>query len=179
MSKQKEIWEELQYQKMVLEHPSAYKRDPDQFNRAFKSLCKFPAIRSAAQLEKVIVKYLLALGHSASKVSTQGTWVKGKKGVGMASSLGKAESFDTGRYIPGGGRKGASDISSTIYGITVEIEVKFSKGDRLSKEQIAYGAEIQKAGGFFMVAKNFDDFYHEFKDILDHPKMVLMKSMMS
>ena len=178
MSKQKDKWEELQYNHFILEHPHAHSQDPEHFRRAFFSLAKFPAIRSAAQLEKAIVKYLKFLGHSASKVSTQGTWVKGKKGIRMASSLGKAESFDTGRYIPGGGRKGASDISSTVYGISVEIEVKFSKGDRLSKEQIAYSAEIQKAGGFFLVAKNFDEFYDDFHDLLDHPKMVLMKSMM-
>ena len=177
MMNPKEIYEMLVYQKMVSEHPSSYRRDPEQFDRAFKPLGKFPAIRSAAQLEKVIVNYIKMMGHSASKVSTQGTYLKGKKTVSTNVLGHKYVNQESGKYMPGGGRKGASDISATVYGLSVMIEVKFSKGDRLSKEQKAYAAEIQNAGGFFMVAHRFEDFFEKFKELLDHPKMVLLASM--
>jgi hypothetical protein len=71
--------------------------------------------------------------------------------VGRSRTLGK------GKWTKGTGTRGSSDISATIKGRSVKIEVKFGK-DKQSDHQKLYQESIEKAGGVYIIAKNMTDF---------------------
>lgn len=58
--------------------------------------------------------------------------------------------------------KGTADISATIQGRSVKIEVKAGR-DIQSVEQRAYQSSIEAAGGLYYVARNFTDFVAWYK----------------
>ncbi len=62
-----------------------------------------------------------------------------------------------GQWTKGTGTPGSADISATIKGRSVKIEVKYNK-DRQSDAQKQYQEMIEKAGGVYIIAKTFDDF---------------------
>lgn len=78
----------------------------------------------------------------------------------------------TGRWRKGGTRKGIADIMAAKqievdgrkFAITVAIEVKIGK-DRMSPEQERVKGEIEKAGGRYIIARNWDQFINEWETI--------------
>lgn len=52
---------------------------------------------------------------------------------------------------------GTADISATIQGRSVKIEVKIGR-DRQSEEQRLYQRDIEAAGGLYYIARDFDSF---------------------
>ena len=54
-------------------------------------------------------------------------------------------------------QKGTADVSATIQGKSVKIEIKIGK-DRQSEEQKKYQQQIIKAGGYYFIATSFDEF---------------------
>jgi len=97
-----------------------------------------PDCRTANGLTQSIVKFLLWNGHRATRISSSGRIV-GK------------------RYIPGTTRKGAADISATIKGKSVMLEIKVGK-DKPSEYQLREQALERKAGGVYEFIYNFDEF---------------------
>jgi len=117
--------------------------------------------KTANGLTQCIVKFLDMSGHQAERINTMGVY-RGPKKVrdvdGITRNIGK------GRYTKSTGTKGSADISATINGKSVKIEVKIGK-DRQSEDQKIYQAAIERAGGLYFIAKNFDDFL-EWYDII-------------
>jgi hypothetical protein len=62
-----------------------------------------------------------------------------------------------GKWTPGQGTKGTADISATIRGRSVKIEVKYGK-DRQSDAQKQYQEDIERAGGVYIIARDMDQF---------------------
>jgi hypothetical protein len=62
-----------------------------------------------------------------------------------------------GQWTKGTGTPGSADISATIYGRSVKIEVKIGK-DKQSVVQKQYQLMIEAAGGIYIISKTFDDF---------------------
>jgi hypothetical protein len=63
----------------------------------------------------------------------------------------------SGQWTKGTGTPGSADISATIYGRSVKIEVKIGK-DKQSVVQKQYQLMIEAAGGIYIISKTFDDF---------------------
>jgi hypothetical protein len=61
------------------------------------------------------------------------------------------------QWIPSGSTKGSADISATIAGRSVKIEVKAGK-DRQSEAQKKYQADIERSGGVYIIARTFGEF---------------------
>jgi hypothetical protein len=61
--------------------------------------------------------------------------------------------------------KGSADISATILGRSVKIEVKIG-ADRQSEHQKVYQEAIEKSGGQYWIVKNFDDFFKKYENFL-------------
>jgi hypothetical protein len=61
--------------------------------------------------------------------------------------------------------KGSADISATILGRSVKIEVKIGR-DTQSEHQKVYQEAIEKSGGQYWIVKNFDDFYEKYQNFL-------------
>jgi hypothetical protein len=71
--------------------------------------------------------------------------------------LGITKQIGTKKWIKGSGTKGSADISATIKGKSVKIEVKIGK-DRQSEHQKAYQQSIEKSGGLYLIATSFEQF---------------------
>ena len=97
--------------------------------------------KTANGLTKMIVDWINYNGGQAERISTTGRYIVAQK-----------------KWIKGSGTKGSADISATIKGRSVKIEVKIGK-DRQSVYQKAYQKSIEKAGGIYYIAKDFDSFY--------------------
>lgn len=71
-------------------------------------------------------------------------------------------------WTPTTGNKGSADISATIAGRSVKIEVKVGK-DRQSDAQRAYEQAVTSAGGVYIIARDFAGFlewYDEYRQNL-------------
>ena len=111
--------------------------------------------KTANGLTKAIVKWINLNGYQAERISTSGRWVDNSKVV--TDVLGNSKKIGSGKYIKGSGTKGSADISATIKGRSVKIEVKYGR-DVQSDVQKQYQEMIEKAGGVYFIAKTFDEF---------------------
>ena len=94
---------------------------------------------TANGLTKCIIDFLRFNGWQAERINNTGRMYQGK-------------------WIPGTGTNGTADISATVKGRSVKIEVKIGR-DRQSLEQLKYQSNIERAGGLYVIAKEFDGFY--------------------
>jgi hypothetical protein len=107
---------------------------------------------SANALTKCIIHFLTYSGFQAERINTMGVYREGKK-----IQVGENTRQLKGTYTPSTGTKGSADISATIRGRSVKIEVKYGK-DRQSEVQKRYQESIELAGGTYFIARNFDEF---------------------
>jgi len=109
---------------------------------------------SANELTKCVVKFLQLSGWQAERINTMGVYREAKKIKdldGITRVVGK------GKYTPSGSTKGSADISATIYGRSVKIEIKYGR-DVQSEAQKKYQLAIEAAGGIYLIAREFDSF---------------------
>jgi hypothetical protein len=90
---------------------------------------KMPAVNKANGLTTFIINFLTWSGHRATRISSAGRYAGD-------------------RWIPGPTRKGSADISATIRGRSVMLEVKVGR-DKPRPEQLAEQERERKAGGVF------------------------------
>ena len=117
---------------------------------------------TANGLTKMVIDWIRLNGGQAERISTTGRYVDNSKVV--VNSMGQARKIGTGKYIKGSGTKGSADISATIMGRSVKIEVKIGK-DKQSDAQKAYQADIERAMGIYYIAKDFDSFYEWYNNL--------------
>ena len=77
---------------------------------------------------------------------------------GQAERISVVSRKVAGKFVKSTMTKGTADISATIKGLSVKIEVKIGK-DKQSEEQKQYEQSILNAGGYYFIAKDFDSFY--------------------
>jgi hypothetical protein len=112
--------------------------------------------KTANGLTKCILDFLNISGHFAERINTMGRMIDSRKQV--TDVIGRTKTIGTAKYIPTTGTKGSADISATINGRSVKIEVKIGK-DRQSQDQIQYQQRTEQAGGIYLIAKDFQGFY--------------------
>ena len=95
----------------------------------------------ANSLTKAIIDFIDLSGGWATRISVEGRYIE---------SLGKR--------IPSSVKKGTADIHAVYNGKHLSIEVKIGK-DRQSDEQKAVEKSVTKAGGYYFIAKTFEDFH--------------------
>nr|MDQ3022693.1 hypothetical protein [Bacteroidota bacterium] len=71
---------------------------------------------------------------------------------------GSTRTIGSTKWIKGTGTNGTADISATIKGRSVKVEVKIGT-DKQSSFQKKYQLDIENAGGYYFIARNFQDFY--------------------
>ncbi len=112
--------------------------------------------RSANALTRCVIDWLRFNGCQAERISNTGRPVDNRKRykdvVGFHRQIGSVT------WIPGQGTPGTADISATIGGRSVKIEVKHGK-DRQSEAQKQYQASVENAGGTYIITRSFADFY--------------------
>lgn len=113
--------------------------------------------RKANDLTKCIVRFLSLIGYQAERISSMGRVIDNRKTY--TDVIGRKKTIGTTQYIPGTSKNGTADISATIEGRSVKIEVKIGK-DRQSDAQKIYQQEVEASGGIYYIAKDFQSFYY-------------------
>lgn len=118
---------------------------------------------SANALTKSVIAYLQAEGWQAERISTTGRWIADKSiNAGVFKS---GATTSGGKYIKGSGTKGSADISATIKGRSVKIEIKYGR-DRQSEYQKAYQVNIEQAGGVYWLVRDLDSFLEMYNNFI-------------
>lgn len=102
-------------------------------------------------------------GYQAERINTTGRVLNNKKVI--TDVVGFKRQIGTDKWIPGTGTKGSADISATIKGRSIKIEIKFDK-DRQSEAQKDYEKAITNAGGIYIIVRNFDEFIEWYDEFL-------------
>ncbi len=113
--------------------------------------------QTANGLTKAICDFINYQGYQAERINTMGTAREKKTTAGKVIGV---------TWTKGTSTAGSADISATIKGRSVKIEVKIGK-DRQSEAQKRYQENIEKAGGTYYIARNFDDFVIFFNDFVN------------
>jgi hypothetical protein len=139
----KTMMHELKLQRYALTHPN-YPQD-----YIPKTMYKD---QTANGLTRAICDFINYQGYQAERINTMGTAREKKTTDGRVIGV---------TWTKGTSTAGSADISATIKGRSVKIEVKIGK-DRQSDAQKRYQENIERAGGTYYIATNFDDFVEFF-----------------
>ena len=115
--------------------------------------------KTANGLTKAIIDYLRLQGWQAERINTQGRYIDESKTY--VDVLGHARRIGTGKYIPTSGQKGSADISATITGRSVKIEVKMK--DKQTENQKEFQRQIEASGGIYLIVRSWRDFAKWYK----------------
>ena len=110
---------------------------------------------TANGLTKCIIDFIKLNGGQAERVNSMGVPIDKRRQV--TDVLGSTRTIGSVEWRRGGGTVGSADISATIRGKSVKIEVKIGK-DRQSPAQRAYQQAVEQAGGLYFIAKDFTSF---------------------
>ena len=110
---------------------------------------------SANSLTQCVTAYITFMGGQAERISSQGQYREGAKIQVGTGELAHHRQLP-GKWTPGQSTKGTADISSTIRGRSVKIEIK--QKDKQSDVQKQYQASIERAGGVYIIVRTFDEF---------------------
>ena len=109
----------------------------------------------ANDLTRLVIDFLTYNNCQAERISSQGQYRDGKKQV--TDVIGRVRTIGTGIWTKGSSTKGTADVSATIKGRSIKIEIKFGT-DRQSDAQKEYQFSIEKALGIYIIVKTFDEF---------------------
>ena len=118
--------------------------------------------KTANGLTRCIVDFLNLSGHFAERISTTGRPLDKRKTV--TDVIGRTRQIGQLTWIPGTSTRGSADISATVNGLSIKIEVK--KRDSQSDHQKIYQQKIERAGGLYWICRNFDDFIEKYNNLL-------------
>lgn len=108
--------------------------------------------KTANGLTKAITSFIQFNGYQAERINTMGVARENKRTDGKVIGV---------TWTKGTTTSGSADISATIRGRSVKIEVKVGK-DRQSDAQKRYQESIERAGGVYLIARDFDSFVEWF-----------------
>jgi hypothetical protein len=114
------------------------KKYPAAFKDGYYVPCKMPKVDTANGLTTYIINYLTWMGYRATRINVSGRQINGK-------------------WIPSSTRKGAADISATIRGKSVMMEIKCGR-DKPSPEQLQEQERERQAGGIYEFIHTPDEF---------------------
>ena len=116
--------------------------------------------KTANGLTRCIIDFINLSGGQAERINNTGRQIDSRQTV--QDVLGHTRTIGSIKWIKGTGTNGTADISATIKGRSVKVEVKIGK-DKQSDFQIKYQFNIERAGGIYFVAKDFESFLNWYK----------------
>ena len=122
--------------------------------------------RSSNELTKCVIDWIELNGYQAERINSMGRQIDKRKTV--TDVLGNKRTVGSVTWTKGSGQVGTSDISATIRGRSIKIEVKCkATGDNYqSKGQMAYQKKIEQAGGLYIIVRTFEDFYNWYNNFI-------------
>jgi len=109
---------------------------------------KYPDVKKSGGLTLMICNYINWMGYRATRISTTGRQLGGK-------------------WIYGTTRKGTADISATINGKAIMIEIKVGKY-RASEHQLKEQAKERAAGGIYEFISTPEQFFELFDRVVNN-----------
>ncbi|HHT9079569.1 TPA: hypothetical protein ACT5CJ_002357 [Flavobacterium psychrophilum] len=113
-------------------------------------------------LTKCVIDYITFRGFHAERINSTGA-IKDKR-TSSKDVLGNIRTVGSVEWIKSTTQNGTADISATIQGRSVKIEIKCkATGDNCQSEaQKEYQRQIEKSGGVYLIVTTFEDFYSWF-----------------
>ncbi len=119
---------------------------------------KLPKVDTANGLTTFICNFLSWSGHRATRVNVSGRLIDGIEKQPSGAKIGVK------KWIPSSTRKGTADISATIKGRSVMIEIKV-KSDKPREDQLKEQIRERKAGGIYEFIKDPDEFFNLYDNL--------------
>ena len=116
---------------------------------------------TANQLTRAIIDFIRFNGFQAERINCTGKPVDNTKII--TDVLGDFRRVGSVKWLPTSGQKGTADISATIKGKSVKIEVKMK--DRQNEDQKKYQQAIERAGGQYWLVRSFDQFLEYYNNL--------------
>lgn len=110
--------------------------------------------KTANGLTGCIIDWIRLTHGQAERVSNEGRVIDSRKIV--TNVIGQQKMIGSITRIKGSGKRGTSDVHSTINGRSVKWEIKIK--DKQSDHQRAYQAEVEAAGGKYFIVHSFKEF---------------------
>lgn len=118
---------------------------------------------TANGLQKCIIDFLRFSGWQCERIAVTGRYIDNSKVV--TDVLGNKRKIGSGKYIPSSMQRGSADLSATIAGRSVKIEVKIGR-DKQSDAQKEYQRQVEQAGGSYWLVKTFEGFLIMYNDFI-------------
>jgi hypothetical protein len=119
---------------------------PEAYKAGYTHDPAMPVVTKANGLTNFICNYLNWMGHRATRINVSGRKVKDK-------------------WIRSTTRKGTADISATINGKSVMIEIKIGR-DKPSLDQLAEQIKERNAGGIYEFISSPEEFFMLYDNLL-------------
>ena len=113
--------------------------------------------KSTNGLTKAIRAHLKTLGMPSFRINVMGVYNK-----------------ETGKYMKSNATLGMPDILTIYNGVFIGIEVKFGRDSQKDKQKERQ-EEIEAAGGYYIIAKEFEQLKTDLKNLINMPKFVNKK----
>lgn len=126
---------------------------------------KMPSDTTANGLTRLIIDWINMSGYHAERINTMGRVIDKRKNV--TDVVGRTKTIGSMTYIPTSGQRGSADISATIAGISIKVEVKIGK-DRQSSHQKVYQQQIERSGGVYIIVRSMEDFLNYWDNNLNN-----------
>jgi hypothetical protein len=122
-------------------------RTPNVVKDGFYTGPTTPVVTKSNGLTTFIINFLNWAGYRATRINTMGRQINGK-------------------FIPSATRKGTADISATVKGKSVMIEIKVGK-DKASQYQLDEQQRERQAGGIYEFISTPEQFFTLFDSIVN------------
>lgn len=128
-------------------HENWFKEEyPESYRSGYYLIPKMPKIATANGLTTFIMNYVKWEGYRATRINVAGRQIKGK-------------------WIPSSTRKGTADISATIKGRSIMLEIKVGR-DKPREEQLQEQERERKAGGCYEFISTPEQFFELYDKIV-------------
>lgn len=116
-------------------------------------------------LTKCVIDFIKLKGFHAERINSTGSMRDNTKTI--TDVLGRKRTIGSVDWIKSTSQNGTADISATIKGQSIKIEIKCAaSGDKYQSEaQKMYQKQIEASGGIYLIVREFKDFYNWFNSI--------------
>lgn len=125
---------------------------------------RVPSDKTANGLTRCIILYLHLHGHQAERISIEGRTIDQRQT--FTDSIGRTRTIGSVKRIPTTMTRGSADISAIVFGRSVKIEVKVGR-DRQSDDQRKYQAQVENAGGVYLIIRSLEELHQWY--LTQHP----------
>lgn len=122
---------------------------------------------SSNGLTKCVIDFIKVKGFHAERINSTGSMRDNTKTI--TDVLGRKRTIGSVTWIKSTTQNGTADISATIKGKSIKIEIKCAaSGDKYQSEgQKIYQKQIEASGGVYLIVREFSDFYNWFNTFKD------------